>query len=327
MNRQERVEKVITAALTMQRWPWEQGTLGTALQEAGEHQLVILFAKEAIINQCKDGRLAMKTDRYAATDPASNGVPVLYAYKVTGDIVFKNAADRMLDYLIYRAPKTREGILYHNENEGMVWVDSYFMAPPFLAYAEQYDEALKQIWGMKKILWNEEHQLFSHMWDDDLKKFERKAFWGVGNGWAASGIARVIRMLPDSRKKDKVELAAFVKSILDGCIRYQREDFLFYDVIDDSSTFVETNLPQMLAYTIYSGVTENWLDSSYIEFADKYREAVYQKVDEYGLVQGVCSTPNFDRPGTATEGQAFFILMEAAYDKYLKAQAGYMTSI
>ena len=43
------------------------------------------------------------------------------------------------------------------------------------------------------------------------------------------------------------------------------------------------------------------------------RMAVHTKVDKFGLVQGVCGAPNFDRPGTATEGQAFFLLMEAAY--------------
>jgi hypothetical protein len=32
-----------------------------------------------------------------------------------------------------------------------------------------------------------------------------------------------------------------------------------------------------------------------------------------GLVRGVCGSPEFDHPGTATEGQAFFLLMEAAY--------------
>ena len=36
------------------------------------------------------------------------------------------------------------------------------------------------------------------------------------------------------------------------------------------------------------------------------------KVDAHGLVQGVCGAPRFDRPGTAPEGQAFFLLMEAA---------------
>ncbi len=48
------------------------------------------------------------------------------------------------------------------------------------------------------------------------------------------------------------------------------------------------------------------------------RGAVHAKVDEYGLVHGVCGAPNFDRSGTATEGQAFFLLMEAARRDLLK---------
>ncbi|MBE3063483.1 MAG: hypothetical protein IMZ69_00470 [Spirochaetes bacterium] len=43
------------------------------------------------------------------------------------------------------------------------------------------------------------------------------------------------------------------------------------------------------------------------------REKVYEKVDEHGLVQGVCAAPTFGYPGTAPEGQAFFLLMEAAF--------------
>jgi len=35
-------------------------------------------------------------------------------------------------------------------------------------------------------------------------------------------------------------------------------------------------------------------------------------MDEYGFVQGVCGAPNFDQPGTSTEGQSFSIMMEAA---------------
>ena len=42
------------------------------------------------------------------------------------------------------------------------------------------------------------------------------------------------------------------------------------------------------------------------------RQAARKKVDQYGLVQGVCGSPEFDHAGTAPEGQAFFILMEAA---------------
>ena len=50
----------------------------------------------------------------------------------------------------------------------------------------------------------------------------------------------------------------------------------------------------------------------YLMRADSMREAVYSKVDGYGFVNGVCGVPRFDRPGRAPEGQAFFLLMEAA---------------
>ena len=43
------------------------------------------------------------------------------------------------------------------------------------------------------------------------------------------------------------------------------------------------------------------------------RKTAYSKVDSFGLIQGVCGAPNFNKPGTATERQAFFLLMEAAY--------------
>jgi unsaturated rhamnogalacturonyl hydrolase len=69
----------------------------------------------------------------------------------------------------------------------------------------------------------------------------------------------------------------------------------------------------MLAYSIYRGVRGGWLPSVYKENADKMRSAVHQKVDASGYVQGVSAAPAFDRAGTAPEGQAFFLLMEAAW--------------
>ena len=70
----------------------------------------------------------------------------------------------------------------------------------------------------------------------------------------------------------------------------------------------------MLAYSIFRGVKSAWLASSYLPTAEKMREAAYSKVDEYGFVNDVCGAPFFDSPGRATEGQAFFLLMEAAYN-------------
>jgi rhamnogalacturonyl hydrolase YesR len=306
------VEKAKLAMLTMQREAWEQGVAMQALLEWGDSEMVVRMAHGAILRIYEDGRLGMVSDNHGVTDPAANGEGVLFAAKVTGDPLFKNAADRMLLYLLKTAPRTADGTFHHIDNKPQVWVDSMYMAPPFLAAAGQSVEAMKQIEGFRKLLWNGSAKLFSHIWDDGKKAFERKAFWGVGNGWAAAGMTRVLRALPEGMSAEKKRLQDYIKGVLDGCLRHRRPDGLFHDVVDDPKTFVETNLGQMLSYTIFRGVKAGWLARPYLKEAEIMRQAARSKVDGLGYVQGVCGSPTFDKPGVATEGQAFFILMEAA---------------
>ena len=313
MDSSERIRKVLHAMLSMQRRAWEQGVAAQALLELGETDLAVLLAKDAVVNQRKDGRLGLNEGQRPVADPAANGEPVLFAAQVTGDESLRRAAEQMLDFLLYKAPRTRDGIIYHNHIENMLWVDAVYMLPPFLAVAGHPLEAVKQIVGYRRKLFDPEKKLYYHIWDEDKQEFERKLFWGVGNGWAAAGITRVIRVLPEMMKEEKQLLIGFVREVIDGCLPYQRGDGLFHDILDDPQTFVETNLAQMLSYSIYRGVRGGWLERPYLQAAENMREAVYQKVDSFGLVQGVCGAPNFNRPGTATEGQAFFLLMEAAY--------------
>jgi unsaturated rhamnogalacturonyl hydrolase len=314
MERTIRIEKVKQAMLAMQRRAWEQGVAAQALLELGEFDLVVLMAKDAVVNQRKDGRLGLNEGKSPLTDPAANGEPLLFAAQHTGDPALQKSAVRMLEFLLYKAPRTREGIIYHNYIENMIWVDAFYMAPPFLAVAGHQQEAMKQVLGYHRILVDPQKNLYYHIWDEDKKEFERKLFWGVGNGWAVAGMTRVLKALPESMGQEKTQLQTMIRDVLDGSLRCQREDGLFHDILDDPATFVETNAAQALAYTIYRGVQAGWLDRKYLEAADRMRLAVYKKVDEFGLVQGVCGAPNFNAPGTATEGQAFFLLMEAAYN-------------
>jgi len=313
-ERKDTVQKVLNAMLSMQRRAWEQGVAAQALLESGETGLVVLFAKDAVVNQKKDGRLGLNEGDRPIADPASNGEPVLFAAKTTGDKSLYLAAKQMLDFLIYKAPKTPSGVIYHNYIENMIWVDAIYMVPPFLAVSGKYEEAVKQVEGYRSILMNPAKKLYYHIWDEDRQKYERKLFWGVGNGWAAAGMTRVIRALPDSMNREKKQIEGYVKEVIDGCIPFLHEDGFFNNILDDPSSFIETNTSQMLAYSIFRGIKGGWLDNSYLKYAYKMRKAAYGKVDKFGLVQGVCGAPNFDRPGTATEGQAFFLLMEAAYN-------------
>ncbi|WP_206098875.1 glycoside hydrolase family 88 protein [Paenibacillus paeoniae] len=299
----------------MQRFSWEQGVAAQALIESGYIEEVVLLAHDACVRQTEEGRLGIMASEPAVTDPASNGEAVLFAWKHTNDEKYKIAADRMLNYLLNEAPRTRNGAISHMNFANQVWVDSFYMAPPFIAVAGHVEEAVRQVEAYRELLWNAEKKLFSHMWDDDNERFIRNAYWGVGNGWAAAGLIRVIRTLPDTMAESKQRLIGYLNELIEGCLTYQREDGLFYDVLDDSTTFVETNVAQMLAYAIYSGVKEGWLREEYLANADKMRAAANNKVDSYGIVQGVCGSPNFNQVGTATEGQAFYMLMETAKQK------------
>ncbi len=312
MNTQATIEKVKRALLAMQRHAWEQGVAAQAFLELGDTDLAILMAKEAAFRQSPDGRLALVESDNAVTDPAANGEALLYAARVTGDPALRTAAERMLDYLLRRAPRAADGTLYHITNAPQMWIDSMYMAPPFLVLAGQPAEAIKQIERLRRRLWNPAKQLYSHIWDEGKQAFARESYWGVGNGWAAAGLVRVIRALPRAMMAERQRLIRYAREVLEGCLTYERGDGLFYDVVDDPATFVETNLAQMLAYAIYRGMQDGWLDVRYREAADRMRNAAWRKVDEYGLVQGVCGAPSFDHPGIAPEGQAFFLLMEAA---------------
>ncbi|HOU13908.1 MAG TPA: glycoside hydrolase family 88 protein [Anaerolineae bacterium] len=307
------IEKVKLALLAMQRYSWEQGVAAQAFLELGETDTVVLMAKEAVLRRREDGRLAVMGPNHAVTDPAANGEPLLFAARVTGDPALREAAAAMLAYLLRDAPKTADGTLHHITDKPQVWIDAMYMAPPFLAVAGQPAEAVKQIEGFRRLLWLPEKQLYAHIWDDGEQAFARKDCWGVGNGWTAAGITRVIRALPPEMADEKQRLIGYVREVIDGCLAHQRPDGLFHDVVDDPATFIETNLAQMLAYSIYRGVKGGWLDAAYLVHADTMRAAAHRKVDAFGLVQDVCGAPHFNSAGTAPEGQAFFLLMEAAY--------------
>ena len=308
------IEKVTRAMLSMQRASWEHGTAAQAMLELGNEEMVYLMAKEAVLRQQVDGRLSVVYSDNGVTDPAAAGEAVLHAFHMSGDQDLKTGADKMLEWLLVQAPRSNEGIIYHTMDAPLIMSDAFYMAPPFIAAFGKYKEAMIQVDGLRKVLWDNEHKLFSHIWDNGKQKFSDPRFWGGGNGWAAAAFSRIIRLLPVDMKSEKERVISYHKSLLEGCLAHMREDGLFHNFVDDPTSFVEVNLAQMLAYSIFRGVKGGWLGSSYLQPAEKMRRAAHSKIDEHGYVTGVCGAPAFESPGRSTEGQAFFLLMEAAYN-------------
>jgi len=299
------------AGMAMQRRDWEQGIFAQAMVEASDRELTILLTRSAIIQRVPDGRLGV-VNSGSPTDPAMGGSAYAKAAEWTGDPAIRQAVDGLLDWIRKGAPRNADGILYHVFRGPEMWSDGFNGAPPFLASMGFYDEALAQIEGYRKCLWNPDKKLLAHIWDDQKKQLRDANLWGGGNGWAAAGLARVWRSLPAERKQDRAYLADFARQLIDGCLACQRPDGLFHNIVDQPTTFVETNLAQMLAFSIYEGTAAGWLPADYRKEADHMRSAARLKMDSYGFVQGACGAPSFDRPGPSTEAQAFAIMMEAA---------------
>ena len=304
-------DRVKRALLAMQRHNWEQGVTAQAFLEAGDHDIAIAMALEGANRQAADGRCCHIADSTAVTDPCAVGEALIFSAEQTGDPFLCQARDRLLYWAMHDAPRSPKGVVYHFRQGQLIWVDSMYMLPPFLARAGEFDEALRQLDGYWHTLHTPGNGLLAHQWSDAEGRYLRRDAWAVGNGWAMAGMARVIALLPENHP-GRARLISRVEALIEAALPYQMNDGAFHYVLDDPTTFREVNFAQMLAYTIYRGVAGGWLDATLLPYAEKARSAALAEVDTYGLVRNVCGAPHFDKPGVAPEGQAFHILMEAA---------------
>lgn len=311
------VEKVKMAMLCMQRYSWEHGTAMQAMLEIGDTSSFIIMARESVQRGTPDGRLSMVGSDMNIADTGVNGPGVLAAFKITGEEKYKNAARAQYEYLKMPESKNTSGVIYHNNKSKVIFSDNMFMVAPFLAQMGDYDEAIRQIEGIRDLLWSKKEKLFHHIRIQETGEFKDRSFWGGGNGWCAAAMVQVINLLPPERKADKQKLIGYCTDLLDGCIANQLPGGLLNDKITEPN-FEESTLPAMLAYSIYTAVKSGWLSNTYLVPADKMRRAVCANVDEYGLLQRASAAPRFNSPGTSPEGQAFFLMMEGAFRKLNK---------
>lgn len=318
---ENRVEKAKRCLLSMQRHSWEQGLAMQAFYEQGDMELVVCLAHEAVYRATKDGRAAAIGVFDAVTDPCAVGEALLAACELTKDETLIKGKDALLAWALEKAPKSSEGVLYHLNTSRQFWVDSMYMLPPFLAAAGCYEEALVNFYGYYKALHDGQSGLMSHMWDDEKKTFIRRDHWGTGNGWAIAAMVRMQGLLPEEFSSDREKIRKMAKDLLENALLYMRSDGLFYDILDQEDTFVETNFSQMFAYSIYRGMAEGWLKESMAGKADLARRGANARMDRYGFIRDVCGAPTFDKPGISPEGQAFYLLMEHAAEVWERGKA------
>lgn len=298
--------------MCMARQCWEQGVAAQAMQECGDEPAFLLMARDCVVRQNSDGRLCDVEGTPALVDPAVCVEPVNEAGKILKNEDYIRAAQKNVDYLLNVCPATADGARYHLMGEEEIWADSMAMGPHVLMYAGYLDAGVDYYHAIRKRLWDPETGLYRHKWSESKQRFTRELFWGVGNGWALVGLMRMAKELKAHNDPRANEIAADFTALLEAMLPYQAENGLFHDVLDDSSTFYESECTEMFAYSIYKMVLLDMCDERWLAAADRAREAVRGRVDAFGILQGCAGSPTFEVEGTSVESQAHLIMMEAA---------------
>lgn len=301
------VEKVKNVMLSMQRFSWEQGVAAQAMWEIGEDAMALLMTEEAVHRQREDGRLGVTHSNMDAVDCGANGLPVWWAYRVTGDKKYQKALQKMADYFC-AGPKSKIGLIYHNADAHRTMIDGVYHLAPMLVAAGKTDIAMEQIRLFRKQHLDPKTRLYSQIWDDDLSAFTKKEFWGCGVGWMLGALALTAACLPKESRNEKEELARYLREGVDAFLIYVTDKGLTYDILDDPATFEETAAITMAAYAVYRGIQAGILPAEYKEKADRLYDTMETYIDEMGYLRQGCDAPTFDRPGVSTEDQAFALM-------------------
>jgi unsaturated rhamnogalacturonyl hydrolase len=312
------IQKVKQALMSIQRRSWEQSEAMQAMLELRDYDTLIVFAREISYIRLDDGRTTITTEweKRTVTDPCACGEALMVASLLTNDRLIRETYELLLDYTLNKAARNPQGILYHLNDTPEFWVDSIYMMPPFLAAAGYYEEAVKQINGYWDALYDPKIKMLNWIWHDEEKKFTRTHHRSICTGYAAVGLVKVAARLPASMKKEKDEMMAKAKIVIDSILQFIDKDGVCHDTLDNPESIIGINAVSMVATAIYRALVAGYLDKSYEETANHLRQTLHAKVDPYGFLYGVCGVPDNNKAGISSNGQSFFLMMEAAYYDY-----------
>ncbi|NYI41603.1 glycoside hydrolase family 88 protein [Demequina lutea] len=312
-DRAELRERLWSALLAMQRLAWEQGAASQAALDEGRLDLARAIARDAVTHQDAEGRLGATGDSGLVNGGALGEAVALLA--TDGDDEAAVALERQRWWFLRWSPRDDEGVVWHLRDSQEVWVDSIYMVVPLLILTGDVAPADMQYRMHREHLWDEATGLYRHRVNTVTGERVRGAFWASGNGWAAAGIARALRIGGDGVPTDmRGRWQAQTRGLVDAVAAWETPDGRFHNVLNDPATFTDGTAGLMLAYAALTGVADGWLPSTYADSARRWMISALALVDAAGVLRGVAGASSFDREGTSAEAQAFALLALTASD-------------
>jgi len=172
-----------------------------------------------------------------------------------------------------------------------IWIDDMFMitavqSQAYLATGDQkyIDRAAKEM-----VLYLDEIQLENGLF---YHSPEAHFSWGRGNGWMAVGMAEILRNLPKDNPNRKRIMEGYHK-MMAALLKYQEEDGMWRQIIDDPEAWKETSATAMFTYAMITGVKNGWINKkTYGSAARKGWVALIDYINENDDLTEVCAGTN-----------------------------------
>jgi len=231
-------------------------------------------------------------------DPSRNILSRANSLTLAGHLVFAELAERAGDKryagLVQKAAdlgfaetgEIRESMPFHDEMS-----DSVFMATPLVVKAgkltgerKYFDLAARHVAFMQKLVLREDG-LYRH---SPLTE----AAWGRGNAFPALGLALALSDFPKDHPAYANMMAEFQQHMF-VLARFQDQDGMWREVIDEPGSYAETSATAMIGFAIERGIRRGWLDpAAYQPRVNRAWSAVQARVGTDGQLVDVCESTN-----------------------------------
>ncbi|WP_088104546.1 glycoside hydrolase family 88/105 protein [Halalkalibacter urbisdiaboli] len=296
------------------RWHYIEGCILKAYLDSYEqtgHEEDYQFVKQFIDRLVDENGDVEQIDiNYYSIDQIRMTAILFTLYDKEKDSRYKKVID-----LIYKQletyPRTESGNFWHKSNyPHQIWMDGLYMGQPFyVQYIKEfevnkdYSDTLNQFRQARKLLFDEETQLYYHAYDESRKMFwsDKESglsphVWGRAVGWYVMALVDILELL-EGENVDTSELKDLLTEAVDGMLRYQHYSGMWYQVVEFSGrkgNYLESSGTLMLSYALLKGARLGYLSSEYITFGKAAFDGTVEHyvTVEHGevLLGGICKS-------------------------------------
>ncbi len=172
-----------------------------------------------------------------------------------------------------------------------IWIDDMFMitAVQAQAYRATKEQKYNDRVAKEMVLYLDTIQLENGLF---YHSPEAHFAWARGNGWMATGMAEILRILPKDNPNRERIMEGYHK-MMAALLKYQEDDGMWRQIIDDPEAWKETSGTAMFTYAFITGVKNGWLDKKiYGSAARKGWLALISYINENDELTEVCEGTN-----------------------------------